>query len=965
MAEGRLYGLPPGADFPAALVAGLRARMAGEPPEAMARVTLFVNTARMARAVEAAFRAGPPGFLPRIRLVDQLAGMVPPGLPAAVPGLRRRLELVNLISALLEAQPDLAPRSALYDLADSLVRLMDEMRGEGVAPEALAGLDVSGHSAHWARAQAFLGIVSPFFGPGAEPDAMARQRMAAERLIALWGERPPQDPVIVAGSTGSRGTTFLLMQAVAALPKGMIVLPGFDFDMGAAVWAGMGDALTAEDHPQFRFRRLMDALGLGPEAVAEWVPAQAPDAARNRVISLSLRPAPVTDQWLAEGARLPVLPEAMAGVTLVEAESPRAEAGAIALMLREAAETGRVAALITPDRVLARRVAAALDRWGILPDDSAGTPLELTPPGRFLRHVARLFGRRLTAESLLVVLKHPLAMAGAGRGPHRLILGHLEDWLRRKGPAFLTGADLMLWAEVQRPEAVDWARALAVALEGVEAAGELALSDHVARHRRVAEALAGGAVALWERAAGEQALARFAELEAEAGVGGMFSPADYADLFDGIIAGELREALTVHPAIRIWGTLEARVQGADLVILGGLNDGTWPALPPPDPWANRQMRKAAGLLLPERQVGLSAHDYQQAAGARTVVLSRSLRDAEAECVPSRWLNRLVNLVGGLPDRGGPEALAAMRARGARWLAMAAELERPRDDVPAAPRPAPRPPVGVRPKALSLTRISTLIRDPYAIYARYVLRLKPLDPLRREADPRLRGTALHKILERFAKERPEAETLAQARARLMAIAAAVLEEAAPWPAARALWLARIDRTADFFLAFDARHGGVPVAMEEEGRVQLAGLDFALFGTPDRIDILPDGRLHLIDYKTGAPPTEAQQRSFDKQLLLAAALAERGGFKALGPTEVARISYVGLGSDPKEVRTEITPELTGEVWEGLHRLVARYALPETGYTARRAMFETTFPGDYDHLSRFGEWETTDRAMPEDVA
>ena len=964
MAEGPLFGLPPGADFPVALVAGLRARLAGQPPEAMARVTLFLNTGRMARAVEAAFRAGPPGFLPRIRLVDQLDDLVPPGLPAAVPGLRRRLELVNLISALLDRQPDLAPRSALYDLADSLVGLMEEMRGEGVGPEALAGLDVSGHSAHWARAQAFLGIVAGFFGPGAEPDRIARQRMAAERLIALWGERPPEDPVIVAGSTGSRGTTFLLMQAVAALPQGMIVLPGFDFDMGAAVWAGMGDALTAEDHPQFRFKRLMDTLKLGPEAVVEWLPGQAPDGARNQVISLSLRPAPVTDQWLAEGALLPDLPAAMAGVTLVEAESPRAEAGAIALMLREAAETGRVAALITPDRALSRRVAAALDRWGIVPDDSAGLPLELSPPGRFLRHVARMFGRRLTAESLFVVLKHPLAMAGAGRGPHRLHLGALEDWLRRKGPAFLTGGDLVLWAEVHRPEAVDWARALAAALAGIEDRGDLTLADHVARHRRVAEALAGGA-ALWERVAGEQALVRFGELEAEAGVGGLFSPADYADLFDGIIAGDLREALVVHPTIRIWGTLEARVQGAELVILGGLNDGTWPALPPPDPWANRQMRKQAGLLLPERQVGLSAHDYQQAAGARQVVLSRSLRDAEAECVPSRWLNRLVNLVGGLPDRQGPEALAAMRARGAHWLALAAELERPLAEVPAAPRPAPRPPVAVRPKELSLTRISTLIRDPYAIYARYVLRLKPLDPLRREADPRLRGTALHKILERFAKERPAVETVAEARVRLMAIAATVLEEAAPWPAARALWLARIDRAADFFLAFDARHGGVPVAMEKEGRVRLAGLEFELFGTPDRIDMLPDGRLHLIDYKTGVPPTEAQQRSFDKQLLLAAALAERGGFSALGPTEVARISYVGLGSDPKEVRTEITPDLTGEVWEGLHRLVARYALRETGYTARRAMFETAYPGDYDHLSRFGEWETTDRAVPEDVA
>lgn len=961
----RLFALPPGADFPAALVAGLRTRLAGAPPEAMARVTLFVNAPRMARRVTEAFLAGPPGFLPRLRLVDHLDEMLALPPDPAVPALRRRLELVNLISALLQAQPDLAPRAALYDLADSLARLMDEMQGERVTPDALAALDVSGHSAHWARAQAFLGIVLPFFADGAVPGAVARQGQALDRLVAEWEARPPQDPVIVAGSTGSRGVTFRLMQAVARLPRGMIVLPGFDFDMGAAGWDSLSDALTAEDHPQYRFRRLMQALGAGPGDVAEWLPEQAPDPARNRVISLALRPAPVTDQWRAEGAGLPNLPAALAHVTLVEADSPRAEAGAIALILRQAAETGRTAALVTPDRVLARRVTAALDRWGIRPDDSAGEPLAQTAPGRFLRHVARLFGRRLTGEALLVLLKHPLAQSGEGRGLHRLFLGRLEDWLRREGPAFLTCADLTGWAATAKGDGVtEWMAAITAALEGIEETGDLPLADHVARHLRVAEALAGNPGALWDRAAGEVARERLAELQAEAGIGGAMSPFDYATLFDGILAGEVREAVAVHPTIRIWGTLEARVQGSDLVVLGGLNDGTWPALPAPDPWLNRQMRKAAGLLLPERQVGLSAHDFQQAVAAPEVVLSRSLRDAETEGVPSRWLNRLLNLVGGLPERQGPEALSAMRARGAVWLAMAAALDRPAAPVPAAPRPSPRPPVEDRPKALSLTRISTLIRDPYAIYARNVLRLYPLDPLRRVADPRLRGNALHLILERFARERPPTESRDAARERLLALAAAVLAEAAPWPVARAQWMAQIERAADFFLAFDGRDGGVPVAVEKVGRLKLAPLEFELYGWPDRIDRLPDGRLHLIDYKTGTPPTEKQQQGFDKQLLLAAALAERGGFETLGPSEVARISYVGLGSSPKVVATEITAQVTGAVWEGLHRLIAGYHQRGRGYTARRAMFGTRFPGDYDHLSRFGEWEMTEPPEPEDV-
>jgi RecB family exonuclease len=382
------------------------------------------------------------------------------------------------------------------------------------------------------------------------------------------------------------------------------------------------------------------------------------------------------------------------------------------------------------------------------------------------------------------------------------------------------------------------------------------------------------------------------------------------------------------------------------------------------------MRKDAGLLLPERQIGLSAHDFQQAIAAPRVVLTRALRDAEAETVPSRWVNRLVNLMEGLPQRNGVTALKAMRERGATWLGLAHALERPTpamlSDVRLQPacRPQPRPPVSARPEKLSLTNIARLIRDPYAIYARYVLRLNPLDPLRQTPDPRDRGMVFHEILERFVKARPDGETLAQARGRLLQTAAEVLAEETPFPAARALWLARLDRAAGHFLTQDAKHGGISLAVETEGSVRLDPLPFTLFGTPDRIDRLPDGRLLLIDYKTGTPPTKAQQETYEKQLLLAAAMAERGGFADLGPSEVARISYVGLGAGNKVEETEIDETVTGKVWEGLVRLITRYLSRETGYTARRAVFEDRITGDYDHLARYGEWQMSDRAHPETV-
>ncbi len=942
---GEVAFLPPGVDFAAELVHGLRARHANP-----SDVTLFLNSQRMERRVKAVFAQGAPSLLPRFFVLSDLARHpVLADLPPAPGRLSRLLDLSRLVERLLDAQPDLAPRAALFDLAQSLGALADEMQDEGVAAETLAALDVSGHSAHWARTQAFLRIVAPLIEG-------SRARQAAERLAQrLFG------PVIVAGSTASRGANLLLMQAVARHPEGALVLPGFDPDLPAKVWETMAEQLTSEDHPQYRYRRLAESLGLEPAAFTPWTASPPTDPARNRLISLSLRPAPVTDQWREEGTTLPDLRQATEGLSLILARSPREEALAIALALRQSVAQGRKVALITPDRSLARRVAAELDRWGILPDDSAGVPLALSPPGRFLRQIARAFEAPVTPDVLVALLKHPLAGSGAARGLSLLLTRELELQLRRHGPAFPDAAFFTDWAAA-RPGAADWGRRMGAALELLASPSPKTLADHLTRHIATAEALACGPESeLWKKDAGIAALAFLQKLQAEASEGAELSNSDYRRLFEAQIAGEtVRTAVLAHPLVSIHGPREAREVQAERLVLAGLNEGTWPATPGPDPWLNRAMRKEAGLLLPERQIGLSAHDWQLAVAGTEVILSRSQRDAEAETVPARWLNRLCNLMEGLPDRHGPEALRAMKARGAAWTARAALLETPETPVPPAPRPSPAPPRTARPDRLSLTRIATLIRDPYAIYARYILRLQPLDPLRPEPDPRDRGNAIHRILERFVKERPE-ETLAEAKARLLAISETVLAEETPFPSARLLWFARIAKAADHVLEQDRKHGGTTWQVETKGEVAVEDTGFTLFGIPDRVDILPDGRLHLIDYKTGTPPTKKQQENFDLQLHLAAAMAERGAFG--DPAEVALISYIGLSGD-KVLDTALTPPEIDAIWARFVTLIRAYQGEKQGYTARRAVFEARFPGDYDHLARFGEWDMTDRAKAERV-
>ncbi len=962
----RVFATPIGVDFSRAVVAGIAERMAGAPPEALARVEVYVNTARTQRRLREIYAQSGPGFLPRIRLITDLAARADmAGLPAPIPDLRLRLDLSQLVAALLDRQPQLAPRSSLYGLSDALADLMAEMQEERVTPDTVAGLDVEGHSDHWQRAQEFLRIVAPYFAEGddAALSIEARQSRVADMLAADWAKAPPQHPVIVAGSTGSRGPTARFMAAVAHLPQGAVILPGLDYDQPGAVWDKLTDGLSAEDHPQFRFMKFATGLGLHPLDIARWSTDAPANPPRNRLISLALRPAPVTDQWLAEGPKLEGLAEAASGLTLIEAPTPQAEAAAIALRLRRAAEDGITAALISPDVTLTRQVTAALDRWGIEPDDSSGLPLSHTAPGRLLRHVAEARATRVSAEGLLVLLKHPLTHAGrADRGEHLKRTRDLELQLLRREAPFPSRADLTRWAERRKNDAgaVAWALWVSDTVLDLFAPEQQPLQAHVSAHLEAVERLSAGPgggepAELWEKEEGRKTRAQMQALTRAAEAGGTLTAAEYRDFLTAILAEEeARDPVSPHPRIMIWGTLEARVQGADLVILGGLNEGSWPSAPGADPWLNRRMRAEAGLRLPDRVIGLAAHDFQQSVGGAEVWLSRARRDAETETVPSRWLNRITNLMEGASDESRT-ALEGMRERGADWVAMATRLDEPVETVPAAKRPAPCPPVGQRPNQLSVTDIEKLIRDPYAIYARKVLDLHALNPLRQMPDAPLRGTILHDILRRFTEVTKEGLP-EDAEALLLRITEEMLEDGAPWPAARRIWLARIARVAPWFIETErARRAlGQPVLLEEKRQTRFEALDFTLTAKPDRVDVTPDGRVILYDYKTGGVPTKEQEAHYNKQLWLEALMARQGAFD--DHRDVARISYIGLGSGGKITEAEVSTAELDEVAQGFARLITHFADPGSGYPSRRAMEKLAYSGDFDHLARHGEWDET---------
>ncbi|MEM9318222.1 MAG: double-strand break repair protein AddB [Pseudomonadota bacterium] len=964
-----VFATPLGVDFSAELIAGLDAKLANAPPHALAQVEVFVASDRMRRRITALYSERQASFLPRLTPVGRIADRPElSDLPSALSPLGLRLTLVNLIGRLLDSAPDLAARSALYDLSDSLASLMAEMHEEGVTPADIAALKTDDMSQHWDRSLKFLQIVARYFedGAGALP-AEARQAMAVDRLIARWQRDPPKTPIIVAGSTGSRGATARLMAAVARLPTGLVVLPGLDTDMPKDVWQRLREerrsaGLGGEDHPQYRLGRFAEAMGIEPNNLARWTDAKPHAPGRNAWMSLALRPAPVTDTWRRETTTLAKAapPQtAFASVTLLEAPSPRAEATAIALRLREAAEAGQRATLVTPDRTLARAVTAALDRWGLMPDDSAGLPLEMTASGRLLALVADLMAGRGDAVELFAILKHPLTMCWPERDRHTRLVEALE--LKMRAEAVLRPGPKMVrdWAaEHHRDGAEDWAEWVIDTAMGARAA-EASMADHVAAHIARTEALAAGSLgtgsgALWEGETGLAALERVREVIAEAELGGAMSARDYRDLITAILAdAELRNPVRPHAGVMIWGALEARVQGADLMILGGLNEGTWPAEDAADPWLNRALREAAGLRLPDRRTGLSAHDFQQAAAAREVWLTRALRDVETETVPSRWLNRLTNLLSG-SGKASQKALRAMRARGAAYLVRAAALEIAQP-VAREGRHAPAPPTQARPLRLSVTEIEKLIRDPFAIYASKVLGLRPLQPLRPQPDARMRGTLIHAILHRFIKKVPG--TLPDdAAEELVRVAAEELDRADEWPVARALWLAKIRSAAPTFIdgEMQRRQVAKPWLFEVRGEAVFESLGVTLHGRADRIDRLPDGRLAIYDYKSGSVPTTKQEKAFALQLRLEAAMAMRGAYTDGDPAHAAQVAYIAIDSDKKSWTEPLSPSEIEADAERLMTLWAAYLDPFQGFIPSRAMQNVSYASDYAHLSRFGEWD-----------
>jgi len=1028
----RLFTIPSSARFLHTLLTELiEGRLAPGFPDAgdplsLAQATLYLPTRRACRLARDLFLdvlSSDAAILPRIAAIGdvdedefvfaQAAHEAFPDTVLATPDalglLERKLLLAQLILA-WAASPEIRtkdgaplvannPATALA-LAGDLAKLMDDMTTREVAWEQLARDIVPIElDEYWSLTLRFLHHVRDHWPRIVRDQQKMEPAERRDLLIAAEAERlklAQGGPVIAAGSTGSMPSTALLLETIARLPHGAVVLPGLDTDLDAVSWEMIGGArdaggqfvvAPAPGHPQFAMQALLKRLGVTRDLVVP-LGERAPHG-REAYVSEALRPANATDHWqqrIATAEFQNHLDRAIPAITVIAAANAEEEALAIATALRETvtADT-KSAALITPDRALARRVLAALDRWQVAADDSGGDSLSDNPAGVFSRLVASVALDGCEPVPLLALLKHPLCRLGKHEFGHAPAVAILERAILR-GPRPLPGTAGLRHAlqslRTQRDglhrsdprrtlsdtdlnAAVALVDRLAEALAPLETlkAKSATLTEIAGRHRQSLERISfdqKNEFAAFASADGRELAKVFDEIAENPPAGGLpVRLSEYADLFDTAIGERIvRRPGSPGARVRIYGPLEARLQDADRVVLGGLVEGIWPPEPRTDPWLSRPMRQHLGLDLPERRIGLSAHDFAQALGAREVILTHAAKLAGAPTVTSRFVQRLSAIAG--EDRWN-----AALARGEKYLAWSRSLDRPVDVTPAA-RPAPTPPLATRPKRLSVTEIEHWLRDPYTIYAKHILKLIALEDVDATPGAADRGTIIHEAIGKFSHafadrwpDKPLDELLDFGRQ--------AFKPYDDYPEAKAFWWPRFERIARWFIAWEIGRRQDIAALHSEISAEFQVTpNFRLRGIADRIERRNDVTYAILDYKTGRPPSDREVATgLAPQLTLEAAMLRQGAFKDIpAGSSVSELAYVRLSGGepagephPRKFK-DSTPDIKAdEALARLREVIARFESAETPYQSfvRPQWVGRTY-SDYDHLARVKEWSAS---------
>ncbi len=904
-------------------------------PLQMAQTTVILPTKRACLTVKNAFvrlSENHPIMLPKLQALYELDDLEE-NLPPAISSMER----LFLLATLCRKKPNVDSFDKALKIAKSLAELLDDFYEYNINPNHLKNLiEEESLAIHWQESLDFLDIIIDFWPQILNEKGLIDVVDRRNRLIMLLKKKILSSSndsfYIIGGLDGSSPSVKSLIKETSSKNNVLILLNG----LNVCLDEDEEKALT-ENHYQYSLVNLLKSMGKKPSDIPLLCTAEQPQEA---LIREAFKPAELTDEWLQSN----LTKELVKNVKYIECENMTDEALTIALIMRKVLEIPeKTAALVTSDRTLARCVIAQMKRWGVKLDDSAGTPLDDTPTGIFLLLLAK-YGLQKNGATALALLKHPLCADGRNPADLRAYVRETEKTIREKKEQF----QIVL----QTP--------MADFFELFQSQKPVSFYQILTTHLNLAEKLAtsadrSGKERLWQSDDGEEAYQFLTELKEKADLIPDILPELYLQILGFLMQFiSFRPKYGTHPRLDILGPIEARLSHPDVCIIGGLNEGTFPTLPDSGPWLNRLMRRKIGLPSPENIFATQSMDFASCFCASQVYLTRSLKTDGSQTIPSRFISRIEAVLEAhhtCNDMSDPISLKSELEVLPQQVDMPKKFEN-------IIRPMPCPPKEIRPKKLPVTQIKNLLTNPYAVYARYILQLRPLNELESFDMKSGYGTALHAAFQELVSENDLTVQKAVQKITDHLVAAGCNQTDLAYNKTK------IEKSAAFFVQTQTRMKSKikKTITETSGAYSFPLCDgtlFTLTAIADRIDKMNDGSYEIIDYKTGSLPTAISiQRGINSQLPLEGLILKQNGFQDYSDNpDKINFSYWHItgkdtGGEIKEINEKTDQDFIQEAKEGVQKLINAYQNDTRPYEAHLMEKVITYD-DYEHLARVKEW------------
>lgn len=845
----------------------------------------------------------------------------------------------------------------LGKLIDNTANQIEDPINQNLSFEKLENIVPDEYSEHWQINLEFLKIVTADWPNELKKrnliDACLKRNILLQKQAAVW-QKNRNIRIVAAGIGMPFDALKGVIKTLGEMENAEIYFYGLDKDMPHSLWENLDkNNILSKTHPQYGKKELLEVLGAVRADVRDI--AEKTNINREKLVAEIMRESETTDLWQSIKANEELL-DGLKNVSLIETEDNFEEALAITLIMREVLETpDKTAALVTPDRNLARMVASALKRFGVEIDDSAGLPLHLSPIGIYLRQILDVLENDFSEASVAALLKNNL-----------LKMGKSGEEIGREVRAAEYEKRMPCYQDTKAtPKQDALEETLKKAFEDLKALydkDEVPFETLIKTHMALAEKLAeddtlSGAQNLWRHEDGRQCAAVIARILEKAGEVGLIAPKEYAAVLLSLLSLEMvRKPYGTHPRLKILGTIEARFCAYDVVIAGSLNEGVWPKTNDADPFMSRAMKESFGLEGPEKQISQTADDLCAILNAKEVYLTRAVRVDGVPTTKSKYWLRIETVVKAL-------GLDIKDVENKFYINLAHKIDRTEERVKITPV-CPRPPVKARPRKFSASTLKKWMQSPYDIYASEILRLEKLNELDQKPMPKDFGTFVHNVFEKFCKEYP-AVLDDRAEAVLRQMFASDLDELQADYTTKVFWSRLIENVVTWFMKnapayrADIKH----ITCETKGKIVFKGSggDVVVTARADRVDETVDGFYQIGDYKTGKVPQNADVVcGFEPQLPLEGLIASIGGFekdgKKLPPKQIKHLFYFSPKNAIRSVdeTADALEDILEQTKEHIQKMIDAFDDENTPYLYNPNPQNINEYSDYEQLARFKEWK-----------